>query len=205
MIKKVPVLIVFLALSFAMLAHVGCAGRSQSARFYVLSPVPGAEMIEKPGITPEMAIGIHPVTLPKYLKRPQIVTRSGSTGLHLAEYDRWAGKIEEDIGRVIAENLSYMLAADTVLAYPAMTEINLDYAIKVDISRFDGSLGGNIEFIGRWAIFDAGDNMVYGVKATHLSEPSNGGSYAEMVAAQSRILAVFSKELAQELIELADR
>lgn len=204
MIRKFFALaLVAVTLSIALLFQVGCAGRSRSSSFYLLSPVTDTEKEFKNGGS-DLAIGIFPVSLPKYLKKTQIVTRTGSNELHLAEYDRWAGKIEEDIGRVMAENLSHMLATDKVLSYPSMEAITLDYGIKIDISRFDGRLGGDIELIARWVIFDGGDNAVYGVKATHIIEATNGSGYADMVAAQSRALAAFSRELALAIKELAD-
>jgi uncharacterized lipoprotein YmbA len=193
-------------LGIAMLSHLGCAGRSKQARFYVLTPEAGSalQMNKKPGIVSDLAIGISPVTLPKYLKKQQIVTRSGNNELQLAEYDRWAGKIEEDIGRVIAENLSHLLGTDKVVAYPAMEAIAKDYDIKIDITRFDGQLGGDIELSVRWSVFDAGGKVVYGVKATDIFEPTMGGGYEHLVAAQSRALSVFSRELADIIKELTE-
>jgi uncharacterized lipoprotein YmbA len=205
MIGRIFIQAVAVTLGMAVLFQVGCAGRSKSARFYVLSPVTGPElaMQNTSGGSSDLAIGISPVTLPKYLRKPQMVTRTGSNELHLAEYDRWAGKIEEDIGRVMAENLSHMLATKRVFSYPAMEGIALDYLVEIDISRFDGRLGGDIELIARWVLFDGGGKTVYGVKTTHIIEPTRGGGYADMAAAQSRALAAFSRELADAIKELA--
>jgi uncharacterized lipoprotein YmbA len=188
----------------ALLFLAGCGGVSKSANYYVLSPVASLETEKGSGSKEkDIAVGISYVSLPKYLKKSQIVTRKGNNELHLAEFDRWAGKIEEDIGRVIAENLTNLLSTDRVLSYPAMQAIKLDYTVKMDISRFDGSLGGNIELISRWAIFDGEGNSVYGVKATHIVEPAQGSGYADLVAAQSRALGAFSREIADAIKELS--
>lgn len=205
MIGRIFFRAVALTLGMAVLFQLGCAGRSKPVRFYVLSPVPASEygMEKKSDSSSDLAIGISPVSLPKYLRKSQLITRTGSNELQLAEYERWAGKIEEDIGRVIAENLSHMLATDKVLSYPAIEGIPLDYTINLDISRFDGRLGGDIELIVRWVLFDREGNTVAGVKATHIIEPTGGGDYADMVAAQSRALAAFSRELAAAIKELA--
>lgn len=201
-IKHLPVVTVVLCC--AMLFQVSCAGRTKQARFYVLSPVAEAEGTVKKGAvgSRDIAIGISPVALPKYLRKAQIVTRTGSNELHLAEFDRWAGKLEEDISRVIAENLTQLLQTDKVLSYPSMEAIDLDYTIKIDVSRFDGRLGGDIELIARWAVFDKLGNTVYGVKATQIIEPVSGSGYAAMVAAQSRALAAFSRKLAAAINDL---
>jgi uncharacterized lipoprotein YmbA len=194
-----------LILGIVMFFQVGCAGRSRTSSFYVLSPEAATEFeLQKgSGDSSEVVIVISPVSLPKYLKKSQIVTRTGNNELDLAEYDRWVGKIEEDIGRVIAENLSHILATDKVLSYPSMDVIALDYNIKIDIKRFDGRLGGDIELIARWAVFDAQGNTLYGIKATHITEPTKERGYAEIVAAQSRALASFSRELAAVIKDLA--
>ena len=207
MIQRIFVQAVAVTLGIAMLLQVGCAGRSKSSSFYVLSPVADTEfgMKNTSGESSDISIGISPVSLPKYLKKSQIVTRTGNNELHLAEFDRWAGKIEEDIGSVIAENLTYFLSTDNVLSYPSMEAIDLDYNVKLDISRFDGSLGGQMELVARWAIFDGDGNSLYCVKATHIIEPTKGGGYADMVAAQSRALASLSRELADVIIQMSGK
>jgi uncharacterized lipoprotein YmbA len=207
MIQRIPAQAVAVTLGIAMLLQVGCAGRSKSSSFYVLSPVADTEfeMKNTSDESSDISIGISPVSLPKYLKKSQIVTRTGNNELHLAEFDRWAGKIEEDIGSVIAENLTYFLSTDNVLSYPSMEAIELDYNVKLDISRFDGSLGGQMELVARWAIFDGAGNSLYGVKATHIIEPTKGGGYADMVAAQSRALASLSRELADAIIQMSGK
>ena len=204
MIKGIHACTIAVALCIALLFQVGCASRSKSSSFYVLSPVAVTELELKKASagSGDVAIGISPVFVPKYLKKSQIVTRTGNNELHLAEYDRWAGKIEEDIGRVIAENLSHLLVTDKVLSYPSMGVIEFDYNIKIDISRFEGRLGGDIELIARWAVFDGKGNTLYGVKATRIIEPAKGRDYTEIVAAQSRALAVFSREVAETIKEL---
>jgi uncharacterized lipoprotein YmbA len=192
-------------LGIAMLFQLGCAGRSREARFFVLTPEAdlAPAMQRGPGSGTSVSIGISPVVLPKYLKKQQIVTRSGGNELQLAEFDRWAGKIEEDIGRVIAENLSRLLGTDRVLAYPAMENFAPDYYIQIEITRFDGRLGGDIELAARWSISDGRGKVVYGVRASNITEAAQGSDYEQLVAAQSRILAAFSRELAQALKELA--
>jgi len=206
MVMRIPVRVSAAYLCVAMIFLAGCAGHSKPSRFYVLSPAPvtGAEIQETAPAGRDIAIGISRISIPKYLRKPQIVTRTGSNELQLAEYDRWAGKVEEDIGRVIAENLSHMLATDRVLPSQSMEPVSPDYTIKIDISRFDGQLGGDIVFVGRWIVADGKGDRVYGVRTTHISEPARGATYADMVAAQSRILATFSLELAEFIKKLTE-
>ena len=185
---------------------VGCASpiSTKSSRFYVLSPMAGVETAkqEVSAETGNISISIGTVSLPKYLRKSQIVTRTGNNELHLAEFDRWAGKIEEDIGRVIAENLAYVLASDKVLSYPAIASVDTDYRIEIDIIRFDGSLGESAELIARWVIFNKQGNILKSITSTHIIEPVQDITYTDMVAAQSRALAALSHELAAAILQL---
>lgn len=97
-----------------LFAMGGCAS-SKQARFYTLSPMsaPG-DLPKRVPAEQRMAVAIGPVAIPDYLNRPQIVSRSGPRELKLAEFERWAGSLEEDISRVVAENLSVLLAPDNV-------------------------------------------------------------------------------------------
>jgi uncharacterized lipoprotein YmbA len=206
MLKTIRAKPCYLVLYLILFVLAGCGVTSPPSHFYVLSPM--AEMAtEQKKITDSdsISISIGPVSLPKYLKKQQIVTRSGSNELQLAEFDRWAGKIEEDIGRVIAENLAYLLSTDRVLSYPAIEAVEADYTIAMDISRFDGNLEGNVELIARWAIFDVEGKVAKGLTATRIIEPVQGNTYADMVAAQSRALGALSRELGDAVKHLMAR
>lgn len=204
--QTIHVRIPVLALCMTFLFLVGCATiiTKTTTRFYVLSPMVGVETEKQMAAdeTDDISIGIGSISLPKYLRKSQIVTRTGINELQMAEFDRWAGRIEEDIGRVTAENLSFLLSTDKVLSYPAIGAVDTDYRIEIDISRFDGSLGESVELIARWVIFDMQGNIIKSITSTHIKEPVRGIAYAEMVAAQSLALASFSRELADAILQL---
>ena len=203
--KTIHARISVLALCMALLLLAGCASTAKkTSRFYVLSPMAGIETAKQvvSAETGNISISIGPISLPKYLRKSQIVTRTGNNELHLAEFDRWAGKIEEDIGRVIAENLTNLLSTDKVLTYPAIGALDTDYRIEMGVSMFEGRLGESVELITRWAIFDIQGKTVKNITSTRITEPVQGTSYADMVAAQSRILGSLSRELADAIIQL---
>ena len=190
-----------------LLLQAGCTGRSKASRFYILRPVAAESAVQKndSANTDDLTIGIAPVTLPKYLRKPQIVTWAGDNELYLAEFDRWAGNIEEDIGRVIAENLSRILVNDKVVPFPAMDSLNLDYTVKIEIITFAGRLGGDSELTARWAVFDDQGGIASEIRTMQSREATQGVDYSALVAAHSRNLAILSQELAAVLQELAAR
>jgi uncharacterized lipoprotein YmbA len=69
----------------------------------------------------------------------------------------------------------------------------------MDVIRFDGSLGGDVSLIARWAIFEGKERkMVFGRKST-IIEPSGAQGYEAMVAADSRALEKLSREIAEAI------
>src|SRR5919109_1073251 len=108
----------FVALSVGTSLLIGgCA--SQPSRFYLLSAPPSAEPVPLGTSGGQGAtIGVGPVTLPRYLDRPQIVTQTSPYELKLAEFDRWAEALDINFSRVLAENLSLLLPTARVVLAP---------------------------------------------------------------------------------------
>lgn len=186
---------------FALITGVGCATPSQPARFYVLTSLTGAESTRtaESALTRSSAIGVGPVILPEYLQRPQIVTRSGANELRLDEFNRWAGSLEKDFSRVVAENLSQLLGTDTVITYPWTQTMPLDYQIEMEVAHFDGRLGGDVTLKVRWAVFGRKGESPLLVRMSDITEPSGGSGYGALVAAHSRAVDRLSREIAVAL------
>jgi uncharacterized lipoprotein YmbA len=82
---------------------------------------------------------VGPITLPKYLDRPQIVTRSGRNPLTLAEFDRWAKPLQDNVSRVLAENLARHIPTDHILLHPWPRSAPVDYQVAVEHLRWGGA------------------------------------------------------------------
>jgi uncharacterized lipoprotein YmbA len=86
------------------LALSGCSfGKSPPSHFYVLN---AQEDAPPQPADHALVLRITHIGLPRYLDRFEIVTRSGSNELKLADFHRWAEPLEEGIARVLAENLA---------------------------------------------------------------------------------------------------
>lgn len=205
--KNTLLRIIAMVSGLVLLLTTGCIGgsRSKPSRFYTLNSMgsrQAAAYAVSSDMTRNLRIGIVPVNIPEYLKKRQIVTRTSASEISLAEFDRWAGSLDEDIGRVLAENLSLLLNTDKVLNFPWRRNVEIDYTIEMQVSRLEGSLGGDVEFVVRWAIFDAANKNAFSVQTSRIKQPVQGNSYADLVAAQSQVLAVFSQQLAATIMQL---
>ena len=124
------------------LLTLGGCGTTQSSKFYMLESMSGARSLERVGVLdPALSVGLGPVTLPDYLDRPQIVTRTNQNMVQLAEFDRWAGPLSSSVSRILAEELTFLLNTDSVVQYPWPASFDVTYQVLVDCYRFDGILG----------------------------------------------------------------
>jgi uncharacterized protein len=183
-------------LGLCLMALGGCAS-TQAARFYVLSALPVGESPAPVAVAERgLAIGIGPVTLPKYLDRSQIVTYSSRYALNVAEFDRWAEPLESNFARVLAENLALLIPTDRLVVSPWPRSTPIDYQVTVEVSHFSGQLGGESSLIARWSLISEEGKEVLVSRRSHFSAPAGALGYEALVAAMSQTVADLSRDIA---------
>lgn len=181
----------------------GCTS-SPSSRFYILSPLATTSPETKP--LPDercLSIGIGPIKIPDYLDRPQIVTRVAQDEIVLAEFDRWAEGLRNNLTQVLADNLSVLLCTRTILLFPWESVIPIDYRIVMEVRRLDGSLGGNVSLEAWWTILSGDRKQILLTKKSNFTEVTGSKDYKSLVSAQSRALEKLSREIAEAIRPLA--
>ena len=197
--KKTLLNLTWLSVCLAVL--LGCSG-SPNTRFYVLSNLPNTAHL--PNSTgQEVAVGVGPVDLPDYLDRPQIVTRNGQNELNMAEFDRWGETLKDNTKQVLAENLAILLPSKKVHTFPWKRSTTLGYQVVVKITRFDHTEGGDTVLHTRWSLSSGDGNTEFLTRETRYTDRPDGKSYADTVAAMNRVLAKFSKDVANAIIDHA--
>ncbi len=182
------------------LSHVwGCA-TTQPTHFYLMramGPSASASMLETK--LQGVSLGLGPIRVPKYLERPQIVTRLSPHEIHLAEFHKWGAPLKENVSHVLEENLSELLDTDKIIIYPWNRSKLPDYQLSVDIIQFDGTRNQEAVLKVRWALAKGEKTIIFHKKTSQFSEVPRGGDYEALVEAMSRMLAAFSQEIADVL------
>ena len=182
--------------AFMVLAHTGCA-RTQPSRFYALTSIPEITNADPENLSVNgKTIGVGPVEIPSYLDRPQIVTLRGPHQIHMAEFDRWAGTLKENINSVIAQNLSTLLSGDQVYVFPWRSVKPFDYQITVRIIHFDAVQGEMVNLDARWVISEQEGRHMLLEQGSQIRIPFSGKGYENIVSAQSQALGELSREIA---------
>jgi hypothetical protein len=194
---------IWLIALFALLL-CGCRGSTPKTEFYTLNSVSNAQMNAKPiSAGQPLSIGVGPVTLPEVLDRPQIVSRTGPNTLQIDEFHRWAGRLEEDFARVVAENISLMLATEQVDVYPWDASFKPRYQVILDVQRFEGRLNQKDVFLEVfWKVIDPQKRTMLLIKRSAIKESLIATDYETLIATKSRAIAELSKIITRKINSL---
>ena len=72
--------------------------------------------------------------------------------------------------------------------------------VGVEVVQFDGTLGGDVVLNVKWGLFAEEGKKLLLAKRTSLKEPTGAATYEALVAAQSRVVAALSREIALAIL-----
>lgn len=189
--------IYFLLLSCWLPLLTGCIGGSTPpSQFYLLEPLnEGGSGTLNISAKPLIALG--PVRVPRYVDRPQIVSASAKNAYQVSELNRWAESLDDNIGRVLTQNLSSLASVDTVLVNASNRARQAQLRVSVNILEFHVNPQGQAVLTAQWQIF-RGEELHLNRQASYQS-PASTTDYHVMVASLNDCLNRMSRELAASL------
>ena len=201
MIQRLSALLVFYALSIIALSS--CSTPALPRRLYVLTPLTQVESASRaPGVG-DITIGVGPVEVPQYVNRPEIVTGRDSPVLQSAALAEWAEPLRDGFTRVLAENLSLLLATERVAIFPRQSVVP-EYQVVVNVIQFLGQPGDDVVLVALWGLLGKqGQDLVS--KKSSFREPTGGQDYEALAAAMSRTVAALSRDIAAAISALPPR
>lgn len=196
--RKTTLLVLFVAVLL-----VGCRSSTPPVEFYTLNSLSSTQRNANTANTDQkFAIGVGPVQIPQILDRPQIVVRTGPNKLTFDDFHRWAGPLEDDFARVLAENISLLLGTDQVAVYPWETGFKPRYRIALEIRYFEGQWGRDVRLEVIWRVTRQESQATQTVQKSVIKEPLAKTNYEALVAAKSRAITSLSREIVQEIRNL---
>lgn len=174
------------------LLTAGCS-RSPRINFYTLTTTTASEVSAPAQVVPSISVGA--VTLPEFVDRPQLVIVDGDNRVEILEEHQWAESLKSAIPRILADNLSRLLGADRVSAYPQYAGNEADYRLAVDFQRFEAT-AATVSIDALWTVHSSGNKSCSG--RSRVREARKDG-YDTVAAAYSRALAAVSADIARQL------
>ena len=87
-------------------------------------------------------------------------------------------------------------------AYPWEEYFDPDYRVYMEVNQFDGRIGDYALLNITWTITGRQPTDLLRVRNSVIKEAVQSANYEDYVAAESRILAALSREIARELIAI---
>ncbi len=182
----------------AALLLSACAS-SPNVRFYTLDTMPAVAGVETTGKT----IGLGPLRIPDYLKRPQIVTQISGSQLAIAEYARWAEPVERVFARTLAINIDTLLDSAIVIQFPYSAMLEPDIRVVGRVQRFDVDETGTAILDIQWGAGDGkGANLIMLRRGIYKALATDPKDYGSIVRALSQTVELLSKDMAVALSPL---
>jgi hypothetical protein len=182
---------------------VAACSTTPPVAYYTLNTLPEMQQeIPAAVMDDTLAIGVGPVEFPKFLDRPQIVTRKSQNQIQVSEFHRWAGSFPGNFSRVLAKNISILLPTDRVAVYPWGDQFSPTYRIKLEVEQFDGQLGERVVLEVTWMVTDQEGTNKLLVRKSLIEEPVPDNNYEALVVAESNGLATLSRTIVQEIRKL---
>lgn len=173
---------------FAGLA-AGCAS-SPVTRFYTLSAAAAPVATSS-----QLSVVVGPVSVPAVVDRPQIVVSTGPNQVRLDEFNQWASPLQNNIARVVAENLVAMLGTPRVILFSQPLGVGSDYRAAIEVQRFESAPGEAATLDAVWTVSRIKDGKSQTGRTT-VREVASDRGYDALAAAHSRGLARLSRDIA---------
>lgn len=182
----------------------GCRSLTPAVSYYTLSspltiqpPAPTAS-----NRTQALIIGIRPVELPGYMKRTQMVIRTGPHQLEVSTLHRWADYPDRMVQRALNENLQTLLPSAQVVSSPSPMGLEPDIILSFHFLELIGTEDKNMQLGAQWTLAGQGIPASARSHLTILSEPLAGTGFDDLAAAHGRVIDRFSREVAETLERL---
>ena len=184
-----------LSLCYLLLAS-GC-GSTPPSHFYTLSATGASATASASGVS----VAVGPVTIPAEVDRPQIVVSNGPNQVRLDEFNRWAAPLQNNIARVVAENLVSLLGTPHVTLYPQTLSADAQYRVAIEVQNFASAPGEYAAVDAVWTVRRMKDGETRNGRTT-VREAVQEKGYDSLVATHSRTISRLSEDIAQAVRDL---
>jgi uncharacterized protein len=190
---------VLVSCGVALLVLSGCLGSTPPTQFYLIPPLTSGDTASPASAGQrDLTLAVGPVTVPPYLDRPQIVTRTSRAKLTLADFEQWAGPLTDTIARALSEDLARLIPTERVVLYPWPRNIDPDYQVSVEVLQFERGPGSQVVLAARWSLLDR-DGKELALRTSRLNLTAGGTDYEATVTAMGRALETLAQDMATTL------
>jgi uncharacterized protein len=122
----------------------------------------------------------------------------------ILEDERWAEPLDENLARVLMQNLSVLLRTDQIFVFPWLRNEKPSYRVDVEVLRFESSSASQSQLTARWTITDVNNSDKVVSNELRAVRQAKDDSVGAAVAALGETVADLSSDIADALMKQAD-
>jgi len=142
-----------------------------------------------------LSVVVGPVSIPAIVDLPQIVVSTGPNQVSLDEFNRWASPLQNNISRVVAEDLVVLLGTPRVSLFQQSLNADADYRVAIEVQSFESRPGEAAALNAVWIVRRTKDGRTETGRTT-VREAAPDKDYGTLAAAHSRALGRMSQDIA---------
>jgi uncharacterized lipoprotein YmbA len=186
-----------LAIPYALvILAAGCA--STPSRFYTLSAA-----TEPAAASSDLSVVVGRVSMPAVVDRSQIVITTGPNQMQMDEFNLWASPLQDNISRVVVQNLVAMLGTPRVTLSSQTLSADAGYRAVIEVQSFESTPGEAATLNAVWTVRRMKDGRTETGRTT-VREAVQAKGYDALAAAHSRAVARLSQDIA-DAVRALDR
>lgn len=192
---KIAIFILYLSSLFA-LTSCSIGGKSNPSHFYMLDPKIESTNIQN---MDDIRMRVGPITIPGYIDRPQIVTKTETAEVHLSEFDRWAEPMGSMFTRTLAHNIKILTGSHQIHSHPGPPNSVFDYQIIASVMNFENNENGDALLIVHWKLINKNEEADIQTIISEYRAAASTIAYVNRVAALNDVLAQFSQDIVNHI------
>jgi uncharacterized lipoprotein YmbA len=195
--------LIALILALAVTAG-GCSvlsPRPDRSRFFVLVPSQDSHKVGAAAAVrsnSNLTIGLGPITIPRYLHRPEVVTRISATELAVSDDDRWAEPLDTCVASVLTQDLLMDLPGSQIVPFPWSQKGQIAYSVSVEFLHLETTANGRADVEAIWRIRGPNNTLVQ--SGTTTADLPAGNEQTMASAALSEGIGKIGQEIVQALV-----
>jgi uncharacterized lipoprotein YmbA len=163
---------------------------SPNARFYTLTS------LASPSAPPSsLFVVVGPVSVPGTVDRSEMVVSAGANEVRVDELHRWASPLQDNLSRVVAQNLATTLGTPRVVLSGDATHADPEYRVAIEVLGFESSPGRYARLDAVWTVREGSDGPAQTGRTTVQENVANA-TYEALAAAHSRAVAQMTRAIA---------
>lgn len=118
-------------------------------RYFILSD-PASAAVQPPSAG-AVRIGLREIKLESYLRKKEMVVRTGENEVEFRDFRRWAEPLDAAIARVLRLGLLESPGVAQVLTSPFPIEQGRDYDVAIDVRRCEGEMTASGKYVASFS------------------------------------------------------